>query len=52
MRKTKEEDMKFKDFKCINQKLIKSIYEMLTNIDDLRKLERIHRFVEYIYISK
>lgn len=34
------------------EKIKKSIIEMLTGINDTEKLERIHRFVEYIYTSK
>lgn len=30
----------------------KSIMEMLMSIDDVGKLERVHRFIEYIYVSK
>lgn len=53
MKNTKEKhDMKSEDFNNTNQKLLKSIQEMLANIYDLRKIERIHRFIEYIYISK
>lgn len=33
----------------MKDKLRKSIIEMLTCINDTKKLERIHRFVEYIY---
>ena len=33
-------------------KIKKSIIDMLTGIDDIKKLERIHRFIEYIYTGK
>ncbi len=36
----------------MKEKLRKSIIEMLANIDDVRILERIHRFVQYIYAGK
>lgn len=53
MKNTKEKhDMKLEDFNNTNQKLLKSIQEMLANINDLRKLERIHRFIEYVYTIK
>ena len=32
--------------------LIKSIIEMLDGINDVKALERIHRFIQYIYISR
>lgn len=34
------------------KKIKQSIMDMLTSINDMNKLERIHRFVEYIYIGK
>ena len=36
----------------MKEKLRKSIIEMLTSINDVRVLERIHRFIEYIYTGK
>ncbi len=36
----------------MKEKLRKSIIEMLTSINDIRALERIHRFIEYIYTGK
>ena len=36
----------------MKEKLLKSIIEMLTSINDLQKLERIHRVIQYIYTSK
>ena len=36
----------------MKEKLRKSIIEMLERIEDENKLERIHRFVQYIYIGK
>ena len=38
--------------RTMKEKLQKSIIEMLTSINDIRALERIHRFVEYIYTGK
>lgn len=34
------------------EKIKKSIIDMLNEIDDIKKLERIHRFIEYIYTNK
>lgn len=34
------------------QKLIKSIIAMLEQIHEEEKIERIHRFVQFIYIKK
>lgn len=36
----------------MKEKLRKSIIQMLASINDVRALERIHRFVEYIYTGK
>lgn len=36
----------------MKEKLQKSITDMLACIDDIQALERIHRFVQYIYTSK
>lgn len=36
----------------MKEKLRKSIIEMLLRINDTRRLERIHRFVEYIYTKE
>lgn len=36
----------------MKEKLRKSIIEMLMSINDVQSLERIHRFIEYIYTSK
>ena len=36
----------------MKEKLRKSIIKMLTSINDVRALERIHRFIEYIYTGK
>ncbi len=36
----------------MKEKLQKSIIEMLKSINDVRILERIHRFVQYIYMGK
>lgn len=33
-------------------KLRKSIFDMITNIGDEQLLERIHRFVQFIYTKK
>lgn len=33
-------------------KIRKSIFDMLTNICDEHTLERIHRFVQFIYLKK
>ena len=35
----------------MKEKIKKSVVEMLLDIDDVEKLERIHRFVQYIYIQ-
>ena len=36
----------------MKEKLRKSIIDMLNKIEDEEKLERIHRFVQYIYVHK
>lgn len=36
----------------MKEKIRKSIMEMLANINDVKVLERIHRFVQYIYAGK
>ena len=40
------------DLNAMIDKIKKSIIDMLTGIDDIKKLERIHRFIEYIYTGK
>lgn len=36
----------------MKEKVRKSIFDMLLRINDTKKLERIHRFVEYIYLKE
>lgn len=36
----------------MKEKLRKSIIEMLYCINDIKKLERIHRFIEFIYTKE
>lgn len=36
----------------MKEKLKKSIIEMLASINDVKALERIHRFIQYIYTSR
>ena len=36
----------------MKEKLRKSIIELLTSINDVRALDSIHRFIEYIYTGK
>ncbi|MDD3040528.1 hypothetical protein [Bacteroides sp.] len=38
--------------RTMKEKLRKSIIEMLLRINDTKKLERIHQFVEYIYTKE
>lgn len=38
--------------RTMKEKLRKSIFEMLTGINNVQALERIHRFIEYIYTGK
>jgi len=40
------------DLNAMIDKIKKSIIEMLTSINDVKALERIHRFIEYIYTGK
>ena len=36
----------------MSNKIRKSIISMLLNIDDFKTLERIHRFVQFLYMKK
>lgn len=51
-KKCSETIQEMEDLNIVKEKVQKSIVGMLTSIDDVQALERIHRFIEYIYTGK